>query len=198
MLVLEGMPGAGKTTAATALATESRAVIGEYTTRTGAVVPVEAHPDVDDDAGHQRNWLRKHHQIQAARRHGPVFCDRDWLSALAYAYSSHDGELLTNRAHWVSHHLDRGNLTLAGTYVMFSLDPTISLHRRAGRLTPGHPWSSLPSLIHLAAFYADPVDALAPVHPDLATRLRAVTWHTLRGYSHDRTVRFLRDLADRP
>ncbi|MGH3771110.1 MAG: AAA family ATPase [Pseudonocardiaceae bacterium] len=198
VLVLEGMPGAGKTTAATALAAENRTVIGEYTTPTGEIIPIEAHPAVDDDAGHQRNWLRKNHHIQTARRHGPVFCDRDWLSALAYAYSSHDGELLTNRACWASNHLDRGNLTLAGIYVVFSLDPTISLHRRADRLTPGHPWSSLPGLVRLAAFYADPTKALVPVHPDLATRLRTATWHSLRDCALDRTVQFLRDLADRP
>ncbi|MGH3719561.1 MAG: hypothetical protein ACRDRI_12135 [Pseudonocardiaceae bacterium] len=199
VLVLEGMPGADKTTAATVLAAENRTVIGEYTTPTGDIIPIEAHPTVDDDAGHQRNWLRKNHHIQVARRHGPVFCDRDWLSALAYAYSVTDGgHLLASRTRWASDGLDCGKLTLASTYVVFSLDPTISLHRRADRLTPGHPWSSLPGLVRLAAFYADPTEALAPVHPDLATRLRTATWHPLRGYSHDRTVRFLRDLADRP
>lgn len=102
VLVLEGMPGAGKTTAATALATENWTVIGEYTTATGSVVPIHAHPAVGDDAGHQRNWLLKHHQVHAARHNGPVICDRDWLSALAYAYSVADtdhGELLHSRTH---------------------------------------------------------------------------------------------------
>ncbi|MGH7383354.1 MAG: hypothetical protein ACREKR_14210, partial [Candidatus Methylomirabilales bacterium] len=54
------------------------------------------HPTVDDDAGHQHNWLRKHHQVQIARRNGPVFCDRDWLSALAYAYTISDDRKLLN------------------------------------------------------------------------------------------------------
>ncbi|MGH3692555.1 MAG: AAA family ATPase [Pseudonocardiaceae bacterium] len=196
VLVLEGMPGAGKTTAATALATENHTVIGEYTAPAGNVIPINAHPAVDDDAGHQTNWLRKHHQIQVARRHGPVFCDRDWLSALAYAYSSHDGELLTSRARWVSDHLDRGNLALASTYVVFQLDPAVSLRRRADRLTPHHPWSSRPGLVRLAAFYTDPATTLASEHPDLAARLRAASWHLLRDYTVERTVRFLRDLAD--
>jgi predicted ATPase len=199
VLVLEGMPGAGKTTAATTLATENRIVVGEYTTMTGDVIPIEAHPTVDDDAGHQYNWLRKHHQVQSGCCYSPVFCDRDWLSALAYAYSVTDGgDLLTSRAGWVSNCLDRKALTLASTYVVFQLDPRVSLHRRAGRLTPGHPWSSRPGLVRLATFYTDPVEVLAPVHPDLAARLRTATWHPLRDYSLDRTVRFLRDLADRP
>jgi len=164
VLVLEGMPGAGKTSAATALAARNWTVIGEYTTVTGGVVPIREHPAVNDDAGHQRNWLRKHRQVHTARRNGPVFCDRDWLSALAYAYSVADtdhGELLHSRARWASDCLDHGDLTLASTYIVFQLDPDISLHRRANRLTPRHPWSSLPGLIRLAAFYADPADAVS-------------------------------------
>ncbi len=201
VLVLEGMPGAGKTTAATALAVQNWTVIGEYTTVTGGVVPIQAHPDVGDDAGHQRNWLRKHHQVHAARRNGPVFCDRDWLSALAYAYSVADtdhGELLRSRAQWASDCLDHGDLTLASTYIVFQVDPTISLQRRANRLTPRHPWSGLPGLIRLAAFYDDPAHAVAPAHPELAARLRSARWHPLRGHSLDHTVRFLRELAHRP
>ncbi|HEU0086760.1 MAG TPA: AAA family ATPase [Pseudonocardiaceae bacterium] len=199
VLVLEGMPGAGKTTAATILAAENRAVIGEYTTLTGDVVPIDAHPAVVDDAAHQRNWLRKHRQVQAARRTSPVFCDRDWLTALAYAHSLADtdhGALLTSRACWVSDRLDCGNLMLADTYVVFPLDPAVSLQRRMNRLNPDHPWSSLPGLIRLAAFYIDPATALATVHPDLAARLRTVAWHWVRDYSLDRTVQFLRDLVD--
>ncbi|MGH3873810.1 MAG: hypothetical protein ACRDSR_20290 [Pseudonocardiaceae bacterium] len=90
------------------------------------------------------------------------------------------------------------NLTLANTYVVFALDPTISLQRRVDRLTPGHPWSSRSGLVRLAAFYRDPAEALAPVHPDLAVRLRTANWHSLRDCTPDRTVRFLRDLVDRP
>lgn len=201
VLVLEGRPGAGKTTAATALAAENHTVIGEYTTPTGEVVPIQQHPAVDDDTGHQHNWLRKHHQIHAARHRGPVVVDRDWLSALAYAYSITDtdhGALLAARAAWAFDCLDCGDLTLATTYVLFQLDPTVSLRRRLHRLTHGHPWSTLPGLIRLATFYTDPVPALAPVHPQLAARLRTVTWHPLRGCSLDRTIRFLRELVDQP
>lgn len=201
VLVLEGMPGAGKTTAATALAAENRAVIGEYTTTTGSVMPIQQHPDVDDDAGHQHNWRCKHHQVDAARQHGPVFCDRDWLSAVAYAYSiagTDRGELLRSRAHWAAACLDRGDLTLASTYIVFHLDPTLSLQRRANRLTPRHPWSTLPGLTRLAAFYTDPAQAVAPVHPELGARLRVASWHPLRDYAVGDTVRLLHDLADHP
>jgi hypothetical protein len=40
LLVLEGMPGAGKTTAVTRLGAEGWQVIGEYTTASGATIPV--------------------------------------------------------------------------------------------------------------------------------------------------------------
>ncbi|MGH3925100.1 MAG: hypothetical protein ACRDTT_19930, partial [Pseudonocardiaceae bacterium] len=169
-------------------------------TTTGDVIPVQAHPAVGDDAGHQRNWLRKHHQIQAARRTGPVFCDRDWLSALAYAYSiadTDDGELLISRARWASDCLDRGDLALASTYVVLQLDPTVSLRRRTNRLTPGHPWSNPSGLARLAEFYTNPAVALAPVNPDLTALLSTASWQPLRDYSLDRTIRYLRDLADR-
>ncbi|MGH3930107.1 MAG: AAA family ATPase [Pseudonocardiaceae bacterium] len=201
VLVLEGMPGAGKTTTATTLATENRTVIGEYTTTTGDVVPIRAYPAVDDDPGYQHNWLRKHRQVQAARRVGPVVCDRDWLSALAYGHSvadTDDGELFASRARWAADCLDRGHLAVASTYVVLQLDPTVSLRRRANRLTPGHPWSSLPGLIRVAEFYTDPAKAVAPVHPDLAVWLRCANWHPLGDYSIDRTVQYVRDLTNRP
>lgn len=50
----------------------------------------------------------------------------------------------------------------------------------------------------LAEFYADPADAVAPVHLDLAVWLRSASWHSLRGHSLDHTVHYLRDLAPRP
>lgn len=74
----------------------------------------------------------------------------------------------------------------------------LSLRRRANRLTPGHPWSSPPGLARLAEFYTDPAAALTPIDPDLTARLRTASWHPLRGYSLDRTIRYIRDLADRP
>jgi hypothetical protein len=58
---------------------------------------------------------------------------------LAYAYSVADtdhGELLSNRARWASDCLDDGDLTLGSTYIVFQLDPTTSLQRRARTGSP--------------------------------------------------------------
>ncbi|MGH3250949.1 MAG: hypothetical protein ACRDOI_32735, partial [Trebonia sp.] len=44
LVVLEGMPGAGKTTAAGALAGLGHAVVGEYTNDAHATIAVHAHP----------------------------------------------------------------------------------------------------------------------------------------------------------
>ncbi|MDQ3885505.1 MAG: hypothetical protein M3308_00440, partial [Actinomycetota bacterium] len=154
-----------------------------------------AHPPVDDDAGHQANWLRKHHQVQAARRRGPVFCDRDWLSALAYAHSAADPSLLDRRARWALGCLERGDLVVGEVYVVFQLDPALSLDRRANRLTLGHPWSSLTGLTRLAAFYDDPATAVGSVCPELAARLRTATWHPFPAPSIEQAARFLRDLV---
>jgi predicted ATPase len=97
LIVLEGMPGAGKTTLAQALAASNARVLGEYTTPNGATIPLSGHPGTGDSAAHDANWLRKASQAAAALRDGAaVYADRDWLSALAYAYSiarSDNGEL---------------------------------------------------------------------------------------------------------
>jgi len=198
LVVLEGMPGAGKTTAVTALAAEGRQVVGEYTTAGGVTIPVTDHPAVDDDHAHQANWLIKHRHTSTVRRSGPVFCDRDWLSALAYAASLEDGGLLLrSRAAWAGEHLHRGALAVAKVYVVFGLDPDTSLARRAGRLTPGHPWSTRAGLQHVAAFYADPLRAVAAVDEDLGRALHTADWHQLPASSIEKTLRHLSDLVNR-
>jgi len=199
LLVLEGMPGTGKTTAVTRLASQGRQVIGEYTTTVGVTIPVGDHPPVADDSAHQANWLTKHRHVLAARRTGPVFCDRDWISALAYAASLPDGNrLLLARAGWAVRHLHRGDLAVADAYLVLHVDAATSLTRRGDRLTPGHPWSTPAGLARAAAFYTDPAAALAPVNPDLASALRSAAWRHLTGASLDHTLRCLHDLAGRP
>jgi len=49
LIVLEGMPGAGKTTTATALAARGHSVVGEYTSDTEATLAIGDHPDISDD-----------------------------------------------------------------------------------------------------------------------------------------------------
>lgn len=184
LIVAEGPPGAGKTTALDMLAVHGRTVIGEYTTAHGATIPIADHPAVDADDAHQRNWLIKHTHAQQARRRGPVYLDRDWVSALAYAYSlDDDGRLFTQRTHWAHTHLDQRTIAVASTYVIFHVDPTASLHRRQHRLTPDHPWSTRPGLQRLVLFYDDPVAAVADTHPRLANRMRAATWRHLHGHT---------------
>jgi predicted ATPase len=175
LIVLEGMPGAGKTTTADALAAAGYGVVGEYTDDRDATIPVSVHPDISDDGAHQLNWLRKSSQTEARLVRDPVvYADRDWLSALSYAYScavADGGALLAERTAWAERHLADGTLLLPGTYVVYDIDPATSLARRADRLRPGHPWNCLNALEQLRDFYRDPPQALQPFSAALAGAL---------------------------
>jgi hypothetical protein len=202
VIALEGMPGAGKTTAAHALRRAGHPVLGEYVDHQGASLDIAAHPDVTDDRGHQTNWLLKHAHLEHAHlaglTGGVVFLDRDWLSALAYAYSLPTPtaiELLMFRTGWAANHLRNGQLAIADTYLIFDLPVADSLRRRAYRLTAGHPWSSPYGLARLRRFYQDPPAAVCHVHPDLAERMRTATWRRVSGLSRGQTLDLLRELA---
>ena len=192
LIVLEGMPGAGKTTAARALAALGLPVLGEYTDDADATIAVSQHPDVADDDAHQQNWLRKAARCTARLAGGDtVYADRDWLSSLSYAYSTapaDSGALLRQRAAWAARRLRDGSLLLPQAYVIFDLDPATSLSRRAGRLRPGHPWNQPGNLRKLRDFYANPAQALHPVHPGLAHALRQPFRIDISGHADPRHI----------
>ncbi|MFG2006189.1 AAA family ATPase [Spirillospora sp. NPDC048911] len=197
LLTLEGMPGAGKTTLSSMLTGQGHRVIGEYTaqapTSAGcadqAVLPRtlrrNEHPAVDDDRAHQANWIRKAVQAtEALRAGGPVFVDRDWLSSLAYAYSIADtdqGRLLRQRVTWAQENLADQKLLVADGYMVFDLDVSLSLSRRAATLRPEHPWSRPRVLYRLRSFYRRPITILQRLSPELAVQLGQTRWSFLRG-----------------
>lgn len=206
ILALEGIPGAGKTTLAATLSRRGHLVVPEYAAVDGSVIALDEHPDVDADAAHQRNWLRKHqfattaaagHKTTYGATHGgvaqrcgagAVWVDRDWITALAYAYSLEDQVLLAERASWASLHLAAGRLEVASAYLILHLDPAESLRRRAGHLDPSHPWSRPGPLSRLAEFYQDPIAALGKSAPALAGVLAQACWVHLDKPTPRRTV----------
>lgn len=196
VITIEGMPGAGKTTAANHLTAAGHAVVGEYTSYSGSPTSLDEHPAVDDDRAHQANWLRKHRAAIDRRSAGAtVFVDRDWLTSLAYAYSIRDDELLARRADWAIRHLRAGALALPSAYVVVHVDADESLRRRARQLRPNHPWSRPNPLRRLAAFYRDPATAMANVNNDLTNKLDAATWRHLQAPRRQQLEYVLEELA---
>lgn len=213
VLALEGMPGAGKSTLAATLGRHGHLVVPEYAAVDGSAIRLDDHPAVDQDDAHQRNWLRKHQLAEvlastncagtARCRAGAVWVDRDWLTALAYAYSLNDQALLTARAKWATRHLAAGRLAVASAYLVLRLDPAESLRRRAERLDQAHPWSQPGPLNRLAEFYTDPAGAMGTHARDLGALLADTAWVQVEAPTPRRAVAAAADLlrsqvTDRP
>jgi thymidylate kinase len=172
LIVIEGMRGAGKTSAVGVLQRRGRQVVGEYVTE---------HPSVEDDHAHQRNWIAKTAIAVPASTAGDVFCDRDFLTSLAFAYSIDDRDLLARRAAWASTHLAAGRLVIGDTYLVLDITPQLSLARRESRLSSAHPWSCPPELERLRRFYLSPLDALEWIDDDLAAAFACARWYLTSG-----------------
>ena len=167
LVVIEGMPGAGKTSAIGLLERRGRQVVAEY---------VSDRPGVEDDEAHQRNWIAKTAVAIDLAREGPVFSDRDALTSLAFAFSIEDPGLLSRRIAWARTHLAAGNLVVADVYLVLDIDPRRSLTRRAGWLCPAHPWSRPLELGRLRRFYRSPVEELAMIDTDLGAAFERARW----------------------
>lgn len=166
--VIEGMPGAGKTTLLAALERHGHPVLGEYTTPSRDVLAHRHHPRHNDEDGHLANWLRKSAQLEELT--GPVWVDRDWLTALAFAASTGN---LHQRATWAYAHLTAGRLALPWRWIVLDLPTSLSLQRRSSRLEARHPWTDPAVLDRLRDFYRDPAAKLSEVHPRLAAVVAA-------------------------
>jgi thymidylate kinase len=167
--VIEGMPGAGKTTLLGSVAQLGDPVLAEYTTDTGNIL--DDHPHHRDEDGHLANWLRKCDQTRTHT--GPLWIDRDWLTALAWAASAGN---LAERTRWAHQHLLAGRLLLPTHWYVLNVPPQVSLLRRRNQLLPGHPWSQLPVLERLHVFYNDPLTPLHQAHPELTERIATVPY----------------------
>lgn len=172
--VIEGMPGAGKTTLLTRLERRGHVVLGEYTTSGRDVLAHRHHPHHLDEDAHLANWLRKAAQMKETT--GPVWVDRDWLTALAFAASAGD---LRERAAWAYAHLTAESLALPRCWIVLDLPPALSVRRRSSRLEAGHPWTDPAVLARLRDFYRDPATSLDTVHPQLAALVAAIPLHTV-------------------
>lgn len=200
VLVLEGMPGAGKTTLATHLSCHGHMVVPEYAGADGAVTEQAEHPDVDHDDAHQSNWLRKHRLAATAGEEGAVWMDRDWITSLAYAYSlteeTDSGQgLMADRCQWALDHLTTGGLAVATAYLVLMIDPAQSLQRRHGRLDRTHPWSRPGPLQRLAEFYRDPITVIAQFNPALATAAATADWVHLENPTRQQATAAAANLA---
>lgn len=164
-IVMEGMPNAGKTTLTNSLARLGWQVVPEYVADDGRW------PSTDNDSAHQYNWVLKE-RLLGERPRTPVVVDRNFLTALAYAYSVRrqpgQRRLLSERVEWLRRHLTAGSFRHPALYCVLDLDADTSLQRRGREKPSDHPWAQRTVLDELRAFYARMPKGLAELHPDLA------------------------------
>lgn len=165
MIVLEGMPGAGKTSLANLFTAQGKRVVPEYVVNHG--MP----PAPEDDNAHQQNWERKEQLLGATSAPRPVIVDRNFLSSLAYAYSirssNHGAQLLVERIGWCRERLASGQFEHPKVYCIFDCPIQLSLSRR-GIVQPGeHSWTTWQVLRELRHFYAIMPETLGDLHPAL-------------------------------
>lgn len=156
-IAVEGMPGAGKTTAITSMRKAGYAVVPELAPGYRPVV------DAKRAGGHLVNWIKTDEHAQrlgCGRR--PVVVDRNWLTALAYDAVDAKGFMRT--VHWAWTHLGVDNLRLPSVWIILDVPVDVSLERRRHRHVPGHPWRDAAVLEQLRAFYADPVGFVGRRH----------------------------------
>ncbi|WP_125775655.1 AAA family ATPase [Antribacter gilvus] len=171
VVAVEGMPGAGKTTAMTVLADRGHTVLGEYTDDHARSLTLAAHPHHDDEHPHLANWLRKDSQARRLARASCVVMDRNWLTALGWAASVGG---LPDRAGWAYSQLIAGRLILPERWIILDCTVETSLTRRREHLDLTHPWARTEPLDRLRAFYSDPAAAVRPALHALADALATV------------------------
>ena len=172
LIVIEGMPGAGKTSAAAVLERRGHQVVGEY---------IAERPGVEDDEGHQRNWIAKAAIAALAMASDHVFCDRDFVTSLAFAVSIDDSDLLRERTTWALAHLAAGRLAVGDAYLVLDVTPGVSLARRTGRLSPEHAWCRPRHLERLRGFYQSPLDSLCRIDAALGEAFARAHWFFASG-----------------
>lgn len=171
VVAVEGMPGAGKTTAMTVLADRGHNVLGEYTDDHARSLTLAAHPHHHDEHPHLANWLRKDLQACRLARASGVIMDRNWLTALGWAASVGG---LPDRARWAYSQLVAGRLTLPERWIILDCTVETSVTRRREQLDPTHPWAHKEPLDRLRTFYSDPAATVRPALRALADALATV------------------------
>lgn len=138
-------------------------------------------PAADQDEAHQHNWIRKAEIATREMAAGEVYCDRDFLTSLGFAYSTADRGLLSRRTAWALEHLANGRLVVGDAYLVLDVTPGLSLERRFGTLCCEHPWSRPHVLERLRRFYLSPLDALRRIDGHLAMAFASARWRFIRG-----------------